>query len=138
MFNFFKKLITPTHRHIETIPIYFNLELVTLPFGSFWWLSRYSQYTAITCYLHTCPECGEILEYGKNAKLTGQKFGNFYTTRTSLRLAKLIWETQLIKKLMDLKGEKSVVRFNKKSMNCWFGFFEKQKKVEQNQIDLAA
>ena len=139
MFNFFKKLITPAHRHIEKIPIHFKYKIVLLSGGPYWRNYR-PQETAITCYLHTCPTCGETLEYGKNAKLTGQKFGNFYTLRTSLRLAQKIWDTQLEKKLMDLEGG-SVIRFRKDHMSCWFEkkiSKQTKSKVEQKKVDLVA
>ena len=139
MFESLKNFFTPKHRHIETIPIYFDINVYP-GFGMYRRRRHMVQYTAITCYLHTCPECGELLEYGKAAKLSGQKVGNFYTLRQSMRLSKLIWETMLKKKLLDLGGIETILRFDRDDLSC--SFEEKKTKVikkqAHNKINLAA
>ena len=137
MFESIIKFFTPKHRHVETIPIIFDYSL-DYRYGHY---RRYMvSYDAITCYLHTCPECGELLEYGMAAKQSGQKVGNFYTLRQSMRLSKLIWETTLRKKLMDISGTKSILRFNREALACSFDRKDAKPIIKKahKKIDLAA
>lgn len=135
MFENIIKFFTPKHRHTDTSAIVFST-------GIFYFFNRRWPLIgndAITCYLHACPECGEILEAGKHAKLMGEKFGNYYALRASLRLAKDIFKTKAEYLLARVERREHSIQL--RGYDFYF-YIKDKKQVKQKpqpkSIDLAA
>jgi hypothetical protein len=135
MFESIIKFFTPKHRHRETIGIIFSTS-VYFPFNRRFPLIGSD---GITCHLHTCPDCGEVLELGKHAQLLGEKFGNYYALRRSLKLAKEIFKTKEEYKISQLQNKKYSIHFNG---NDFYFYKEEDRPFKQKpkykSIDLAA
>ena len=54
-------------------------------------------------YLHSCPTCGKTTELGVDAQMKGEKFGNFYSIRQSIRAHKRVNESSAAYKVMVMR-----------------------------------
>jgi hypothetical protein len=105
MLKFIKEIFIPKHRHVEKSMISMKTQWHRF---NIYWVTRIDD--AITCYLHTCPTCGELLETGRDAKARGHKVGNYYALRTSIKLAQLIFKTKVESQIAPFTGDKFSVR----------------------------
>lgn len=111
MFEFIKKLFEKMHVHTKKIPIIFSMQYVGR--------NGFNQ-DAFNCYLHTCPDCGEMLEEGHAAEFRGERVGNFWALRRSIRLAKHLYKDKIEKQKDDAMGIRRIPVFYRESMDVYF------------------
>ncbi len=122
MFAFIKDFFKTIHRHTTSVPIrLLSLSTHHRVFGGYWHSEELITDRYISGNLHRCLECGELTDLGLSAQSNGEKVGNYYSLRQSLKLARELSKLGYPYQLMRMHKRKLAIRRRGKE----FQFYEK-------------
>lgn len=118
MFQFLKEFFKIKHRHTDSVEI----KLLSHK-RSYGLIGKFRQDNSryLTGNLHRCLTCGELTDLGLQAQANGEKVGNYYSLRQSLKLARALNKMGYYYDLMKLRKKKLAIRRNGNE----FEFYEK-------------
>ncbi len=118
--DFFKTV--NIHKHTDSVSIrLLSSSTHTRIFGGYFHSEEINLGRYISGNLHRCLKCGELTDLGLSARLNGEKVGNFYSLRQSLKLARELSKLGYPYQLMKLYKKKLSIR----RVGNSFEFYEK-------------